>query len=146
VSVYFVPLAKGGCRRQATGDCIVQRKHNKTLTPKAKALRKNMTPQERKLWYEFLRTYPVRFLRQKVIGRFVADFYCAKAKLVIELDGSQHYTEDVRYDEKRTKILEAYGLKVIRFYNGDVDRNFLGVCQIIDAETKGAIHCFESDI
>ena len=66
-------------------------KHNKTLTPIARKLRKDMTREERHLWYDFLREYPIRFLRQKVIGSYVVDFYCAAAKLVVELDGSQHY-------------------------------------------------------
>lgn len=68
-------------------------KHNKALTPIARKLRKDMTREERHLWYDFLREYPIRFLRQKVIGSYVVDFYCAAAKLVVELDGSQHYEE-----------------------------------------------------
>lgn len=66
------------------------RKHNPALTERARTLRKQMTPEERHLWYDFLRSYPVRFLRQKVIGNAIVDFYCAKATLAIELDGSQH--------------------------------------------------------
>ena len=69
----------------------MDRKHNSKIVPFAKELRKNMTKEERHLWYDFLKTYPVRFLRQKVLGRYIADFYCAKANVVIELDGSQHY-------------------------------------------------------
>ncbi len=69
----------------------MQSKHNKELTPLAKQLRREMTKEERHLWYDFLRTYPVRFSRQKALGRYIVDFYSAKAKLVIELDGSQHY-------------------------------------------------------
>lgn len=111
----------------------MQRKHNKLLTPAAKALRKNMTPQERKLWYEFLRDYPVRILRQKVIDNFIVDFYCAKAKLAIELDGSQHYSEPgLEADDRRTEIVNKYQLKVIRFSNNEINRNFAGVCQSID--------------
>ena len=72
----------------------MQRKHNKDIVPAAKMLRKNMTKEERRLWYDFLRTYPVRFSRQKVLGRYIVDFYCASAKLVVELDGSGHYTEE----------------------------------------------------
>ncbi|MBE6535584.1 MAG: DUF559 domain-containing protein, partial [Ruminococcaceae bacterium] len=72
----------------------MQRKHNKDIVPTAKMLRKNMTKEEKHLWYDFLRTYHIRFLRQKVLGRYIADFYCAEAKLVIELDGSGHYTEE----------------------------------------------------
>ena len=71
----------------------MQPKHNKQLVPLAKQLRKEMTKEERHLWYDFLRAYPVRFSRQKVLGKYIADFYSAEAKLVIELDGSQHYED-----------------------------------------------------
>lgn len=103
------------------------------LIPRAKELRHPMTPQERRLWYCFLRDYPVKFYRQRTIDSFVVDFYCASAKLVIELDGSQHYTEDGKaYDEERTAILEnKYGLKVYRFSNFDVNVNFQTVCEQI---------------
>ena len=103
----------------------------------AKALRKNMTPWERKLWYDFLRTYPVRFQRQKAIGNYIADFYCAKAQLVIELDGGGHYEPEAQCrDDARTKELEKYGLKVLRLCNLDIDRNFEGVCAFIDMEVQ----------
>ena len=72
----------------------MQRKHNKDIVPTARMLRKNMTKEEKHLWYDFLRTYPIRFSRQKVLGKYIADFYCAEAKLIIELDGSGHYTEE----------------------------------------------------
>ena len=89
----------------------MQYKHNKELVPFAKELRKKMTKEERHLWYDFLRGYPVRFLRQKVIGKFIVDFYCAEAKLVIELDGSQHgEAEAIEYDSERTAFLKNYGL------------------------------------
>ena len=92
-----------------------------------------MTEEERKLWYEFLCSYPVRFLRQKVIGNYIADFYCSKAKLVIELDGSQHYSDEgVASDEQRTKYFELYNIKVLRILNSDIHNNFNGVCQYID--------------
>ena len=108
-------------------------KHNKILTPYAKELRKNMTKQERHLWYDFLRNYPVRFLRQKVIEHYIVDFYCSKANLVIEIDGGQHYQdENIISDELRTKTFEKYNLKVIRFTNIDIDKNFEGVCNTID--------------
>ena len=111
----------------------MQRKYNKQLIPLAKHLRKEMTKEERRLWYDFLRSYPVRFSRQKVLGKYVADFYSAEAKLVIELDGSQHY-EDIsaEKDAERTAFLEAYGLAVIRFANNEVNTNFRGVCEYID--------------
>lgn len=98
----------------------MQSKHNKQLVPLARALRKNMTKEERRLWYDFLRDYPVRFSRQKVLGRYIADFYSAEAKLIIELDGSQHYEdENIRKDARRTEFLEAYGLRIIRVANNE---------------------------
>ncbi len=118
----------------------MDRKHNKNLVPFAKELRKNMTKEERHLWYDFLREYPIRFTRQKVLGKYIADFYCAKANLVIELDGSQHY-EDIGIvsDEKRTAYLQGYGIKVIRISNLDVLKNFEGVCVFIDNEVKQSL-------
>ena len=107
--------------------------YNRANIPLAKALRKNMTPWERKLWYEYLRTYPVRFQRQKAIGDYIADFYCAKAQLVIELDGGGHYTaEQTEKDALRTKTLEAMNLTVLRISNSEIDCNFSGVCDAID--------------
>ena len=98
---------------------------NKENIPLAKVLRKNMTPWERKLWYEFLRNYPVRFQRQKAIGNYIADFYCAKARLVIELDGGGHYAaEQARKDELRTNDLSSMKLTVVRICNLDIDHNF----------------------
>ena len=111
--------------------------YNKENIPLAKALRKNMTPWERKLWYEFLRDYPIRFQRQKAMGNYIVDFYCAKAGLVIELDGSGHYTaEQTEKDNIRTKDLENMKLTVIRLCNLDIDRNFRGVCEYIDITVK----------
>ena len=110
----------------------MQRKHKKDIVPTAKMLRKNMTKEEKHLWYDFLRTYPNRFLRQKVLGRYIADFYCAEAKLVIELDGSQHFEKEVReYDNKRTAFLEEYGLKIIRIPNSEINNNFEGICRYL---------------
>ena len=111
----------------------MDRKHNKNIVPFAKELRKNMTKEERHLWYDFLREYPVKFTRQKVLGKYIADFYCAKAGIVVELDGSQHYDDvGLMNDEKRTQYLEQYGIKVIRISNLDVLKNFEGVCMHID--------------
>ena len=102
---------------------------------RARAMRKDMTPWERKLWYRFLRYYDVRFLRQRPIGPFIADFYCASADLVVELDGGGHYeAEQARKDAQRTAYLEGLGLKILRFSNLDVDKNFYGVCTVIDNE------------
>ena len=112
--------------------------YNKENIPLAKTLRKNMTPWERKLWYDFLRYYPVRFQRQKAIGNYIADFYCAKARLVIEMDGGGHYTAELaRKDEMRTKDLESMNLTVVRICNLDIDRNFSGVREYIDLTAKG---------
>ena len=107
--------------------------YNKANIPLAKALRKNMTPWERKLWYDYLRNYPVRFQRQKAIGDYIADFYCAKARLIIELDGGGHFTPEQRdADAVRTNALEAMDLTVLRISNLDIDHNFRGVCEAID--------------
>ena len=111
--------------------------YDKGNIPLAKALRKNMTPWERKLWYEYLRNYPVRFQRQKAIGNYIVDFYCAKAGLVIELDGGGHYTvEQEEKDEFRTEELESMNLTVLRICNSDIDRDFRGVCEQIDLAVK----------
>ena len=118
----------------------MQRKYNKQLVPFAKQLRREMTKEERHLWYDFLRSYPVRFSRQKVLGKYIADFYSAEAKLVIELDGSQHYEDgNMEKDTERTAFLEAYGLTVIRIPNNEVSRNFQGVCEYIDAAVKQSL-------
>ena len=118
----------------------MQSKHNKQLVPLAKQLRKEMTKEERHLWYDFLRTYPVRFSRQKVLGKYIADFYSAEARLVIELDGSQHYENDnMEKDAERTDYLKGYGLKVIRIPNNEVSRNFRGVCEYIDAAVRQSL-------
>lgn len=117
----------------------MQRKHNPDLVPLARNLRKNMTAEERRLWYDFLRQYPVRFYRQKVLGRCIVDFYCAKAKLVVEIYGSQHLTEEQKllYSE-RTRYLEGYGLRVIGVSGNDIFCNFRGVCEYIDNAVKNA--------
>ena len=118
----------------------MQSKHNKQLVPFAKQLRKEMTKEERHLWYDFLRTYSVRFSRQKVLGKHIADFYSAEAKLVMELDGSQHYEErNVEKDTDRTAFLESNGLTVIRIPNNEVMCNFRGVCEYIDAAVRQSL-------
>ena len=118
----------------------MQRKHNKQLTPLAKKLRREMTKEERHLWYDFLRSHPVRFCRQKVLGKYIADFYSAEAKLVIELDGSHHYEDrNIEKDADRTTFMEEYGLRVIRISNNEVTGNFRGVCEHIDAEVRQSL-------
>ena len=117
------------------------RKHNKFLVPFAKELRKNMTKEEKHLWYDFLRTHPVKFIRQKVFGNYIADFYSAEAQLIIELDGSQHHTiESEEYDEKRTLFFNEYGVTVLRINNSDINRNFNEVCKYIDGLIKTRIN------
>ncbi len=99
----------------------------------ARKLRREMTPHERKLWYLFLQKYPVKIYKQRIIDSFIVDFYCASAKLVIEIDGSQHYdSQGIRSDAIRTAVLESYGLKVLRYSNREIDREFAVVCEQID--------------
>ena len=108
-----------------------------TLTHLSQQLRKNPTKEEARLWYQFLRKYPLQFRRQVQFGSYIVDFYCAKAKIVVELDGSQHYepkTQD--YDKKRTCFLEEQGLKVLRYTNSDIALHFRQVCEAIDQEVK----------
>ena len=110
-------------------------KHN--LTYLAQELRKNQTKEEARLWYQFLRRYPLQFRRQHQIGQYIVDFYCSKAKLVIELDGSQHYDiQGIENDAVRTAFLESLGLKVVRFSNADVNLQFQNVCTAIDLIVK----------
>ena len=115
-------------------------KHNKKIVPTAKMLRKNMTKEEKRPWHDFLRTYPNRFTRQKIIGNYIVDFYCASAKLVIELDGSGHYTkEGIEYDKQRTAFLEEYGLQVLRIPNTEINKNFRNICEYIDGVVKQSL-------
>ena len=106
---------------------------NGEMLPRARELRRSMTPQEQKLWYRFLRKYPVKIYKQRIVESFIVDFYCSKALLVIEVDGSQHYTEQGEaYDLERSAVLERYGLLVLRFSNLEVEQEFDGVCTLID--------------
>ena len=112
---------------------------NRKVLPAARTLRKNLTRQERHLWYDFLRYCHPRFRRQEIIGSYIADFYCHEAKLLIELDGSQHYEPEQRdRDNARTSYFHEFGIKVLRFSNLDIDRNFDGVCQAIISALE---HC-----
>ena len=115
-------------------------KHNKSLVLNARKLRKNMTKEERHLWYDFLRSYPVKFLRQKILGKYIVDFYCAEAKLIVELDGSQHYEDaEKEYDAERTVYLEQFGIRVLRIPNNEVMTNFIGVCEYIDIAVRQSL-------
>ncbi len=96
-----------------------------------------MTKEERHLWYDFLRGYPVRFMRQRPIDRYIADFYCAGAKLVVELDGSQHCEDEGRQaDAARDQAFAALGITVLRIPNSEIQRNYPGVCERIDLEVQ----------
>lgn len=118
----------------------MDRKHNKNMTANAKVLRKNMTKEERHLWYDFLKNYPVRFLRQKVIDNYIVDFYCHKARIIIELDGSQHFEDKgLLKDKIRTDKIEERNLIVIRIPNNEVNKNFEGVCLYIDNTVKESL-------
>ena len=118
----------------------MQYKHNGELVSFAKQLRKNLTKEERHLWYDFLKNHPHRFQRQKILGKYIVDFYCAEAKLAIELDGSQHYEpQDAAKDRQRTLFLQGYDITVIRIPNNEVMQNFEGVCTYIDYVLKQSI-------
>ena len=104
-------------------------RNQKNLT-KARSLRRNMTPQERHLWYDFLRYCKPRFRRQEIIGSYIADFFCYEAKLIVEVDGSQHFTPELRErDNARTAYFHSLGIQVMRVDNGQINRDFQGVCE-----------------
>ena len=110
---------------------------SKEMISRARQLRRDMTKEERHLWYDFLRAYVPRFTRQKIVEPYILDFYCSAAALAVELDGGQHYGNDGKaYDERRTAYLQQQGIQVLRFSNLDVMRNFDGVCRQIDIEAK----------
>ena len=110
---------------------------NGQLLSNAKKLRKEMTRQERHLWYDFLRSYPIKIYKQRIIGNYIVDFYCAAAKLVIELDGSQHFSEKgSSEDQVRDRFLKDHGLEVIRLSNSDIDQNFEGTCEFLDRRIR----------
>ena len=114
--------------------------YNRKMIPRAKAMRKPMTKHEALLWYRFLRTYRPRFQRQKTIGSYIVDFYCHEAKLVVELDGAQHYEENAKgYDAVRTEFLSAAGIEVLRFPNAAVDKDFEGVCIAIERSVRARV-------
>ena len=122
----------------------MDRIHNKENVPLAKVLRKNMTKEEKHLWYDFLKpfrqTYGIAFTKQKVIGSYIVDFYCPKAKLVIELDGSQHYDEEtLQYDAQRTLYLNQHGIEVIRYTNRDIHIRFKAICEDIHNHVQSRI-------
>ena len=106
--------------------------YNPKLLGNAQRLRREMTKEERHLWYDFLKTLPITIHRQKILGNYIVDFYCAAEKVVIELDGSQHYEDAGKQkDEERDAWLKNNGYMVLRYSNGDINKNFSGVCQDI---------------
>ena len=113
---------------------------NRDLIPNARSLRKSMTKEERRLWYGFLRDYPVHIYKQRVIGNYIVDFFCMQASLVIELDGSQHCEPAAQsYDAARTAYLASLGLHVLRIPNNALTQNFPATCDYIDAVIKKRI-------
>ena len=131
-------LCKGAVEGSVTGGVLKKfTGYNSKSKPCCRVLRKNMTRQECRLWYDFLRDYPVKFYRQRSIDRFIADFYCSKAHLVIEVDGSQHSTAKGRVlDAERDAVLNSYGVTVIRVTNKDIEQNFFETCVFLDARIK----------
>ena len=118
----------------------VKVQYDSRMKPEAQKLRREMTAQEKHLWYDFLRTYPVQFRRQKQFGSFIVDFYCAAARLVVEVDGAPHFTEQgLAYDRERTWYLESLGLKVIRFSNSSIEQQFETVCGNIHEIVRGRL-------
>ena len=112
-------------------------RHNKSLTSIAQKLRREMTKEEKQLWYRFLKNYPIQFKRQVTCGQYVLDFYCPKARLVIELDGSYHYyTQTADNDKTRTEYLNSLGIHVMRFSNKDVWQDLDRICNQIDFAVK----------
>ena len=106
--------------------------NNSKLTKSSQRLRKEMTPEEKKLWYQFLKQLPFTFYRQKVIGSYITDFYCAKVLLVIELDGTQHYEKTSQtMDAQRDAYLRSLGINVLRYSNRQVNQEFSRVCEDI---------------
>ena len=116
------------------------------MRERVQELRRKMTPMEKKLWYSFLRSYPVKMYKQRAICTFVADFYCPLARLVIELDGSQHYTEQgMQYNAERSAVFEQYGVQVLRFRNQDVSAQFEAVCEQIHETVMNRLKELERD-
>lgn len=127
-------------RRNLKGMIALHIKYTQEKVAFARLLRKNMTKHERKLWFCYLKSYFPRFQRQKIIGCFIADFYCHKTKLVIELDGSQHYeNKSIEYDEQRSAFFADLGISVLRFSNTDINERFESVCAAIDSRCRSTI-------
>ncbi len=136
------PFNKGaGTRKRVWGflrkENSIYIPYNKNLIQKARKLRNKATPEENKLWYQYLAKSPIRFIRQKIIDNYILDFYCPEKKIGIEVDGSQHYTEEgIEYDRIRTEVLNAYKIEIIRFTNKEIRKNFKEVCEYISNVIK----------
>ena len=122
---------------------MISKHKNERLTENSQRLRKEMTKEERHLWFDFLKDLPITVNRQKVIGRYVVDFYCAEADLVIELDGSQHFEQDgLTDDKKRDEYLRSKGLEVVRYPNNQINEDFEAVCvDILNRVEKSSLDC-----
>jgi len=121
------------------------KQYNKSNIPLSHTLRREMTKWEKHLWYDYLKDYTVRFQRQKPIGEYIVDFYCAKADLAIELDGEYHDREKQYHDDvKRTNHLKAFGVEILRFRNKELDVDFSRVCKQIDYAVKKRLECKDS--
>ncbi len=126
------PQGEGGRLLPTKGLKMLELKYNQKNINKGKELRKTMTKEERKLWFEFLTNLPIKIYRQKLIGNFIVDFYCHKKKIAIEIDGSQHFFDDEKHkDELRTEYLNSLGITVLRYSNLDISKNFSSVCKDI---------------
>ena len=119
----------------------MERKHNKSILKTARMLRKNLTREEKRLWFGFLRKYPVKFTRQKILGKYIADFYAAEVKLAVEVDGSGHYTQEgIEHDRERAEYLrQSFGVEIIRIPNADILIRFSEVCDFIDQAVRKAV-------
>lgn len=112
--------------------------YSKEMRARAQELRREGTPQENRLWHDYLKRYPYQFRRQKQFARYIVDFYCSSAKLVVEIDGMQHGEPDAMiHDRARTAYLESLGLQVLRFTNREIDEHFEAVCEMIDLRVRG---------
>ena len=129
------PVTERGAH--TTGDFYMADEWHDPLLSRARELRRSMTPQERKLWYCFLKNYPVKIYKQKIIGPFIVDFYCHAAKLVIELDGPVHHNGAASArDDERTALLTSWGLKILHIENVEIDFRFQAACKMIQEEIQ----------
>ncbi|MBR3805804.1 MAG: DUF559 domain-containing protein [Clostridia bacterium] len=137
VRMSLPPRGEGGPTKLVDEGVIMRTNIDKRLTYNSQQLRKNMTPEEKHIWYDFLKKLPVTVNRQRKIGCYIVDFYISKLIIVIEIDGSQHYEPDNKLlDKKRDSYLRAFGILVLRYTNFDVHDNFDGVCRDIEKHIR----------